>query len=282
MLYETIDLYEYFKIPRNANAGGQLTVYAPSRNGELKEKIRPAAIVCPGGGYGMVSAREAEPVCLKFLAAGYAAFCLNYTTHTAYPVPLIEAAMAAAYVRKNAKKYHVDAEKLCVVGFSAGGHLAGMLAILSNDGAVSAALKGDAELAYVNAAVLCYAVVATDPALTHGSTANIISGGDEALRERLSLEKRVTKNSAPAFIWHTFEDGHVPVENALRLASAYRAAGAACELHVFEHGIHGLSLANEETADAPDTPLYNEHVQAWLPLALGWLKRRGFAVRAAE
>ena len=150
MYHETIDLYEQFQTARGKNAA-TLTVYAPAPNPELSPKARPSALVIPGGGYGMVSSREGEPVCLRLLSEGFAVFCLNYTVNTPFPAPLIEAAMAAAYIRKHAKRYGADSQKLCVFGFSAGGHLAAMLSTMFACEEVQAALKEDASLALVGA-----------------------------------------------------------------------------------------------------------------------------------
>ena len=238
MHYEIIDLYEQFHAARGERAG-TLAVYAPAPNPELAPKARPSALVIPGGGYGMVSSREGEPVCLRLLSEGFAVFCLTYTTNTPFPAPLIEAAMAAAFIRKHAKRYGLNAEKLCVFGFSAGGHLAAMLSTMFACEEVKAALKEDAPLARPDAAVLSYSVITTEKSLTHGSTA----------------------------------------ENSLLLAEAYRRANVPFELHIFERGVHGLSLADGETSEGRGTPLFDENAQAWFPLALAWLRLRGFCVR---
>ena len=253
MFYTTVDLYDYFHIPRGENAGGSLTVYARSRNPENSPRIRPAILIAAGGGYNYLSFREGEPVALKFLAEGYAVFLLNYTICTPYPVPLIEAAMAMKYIRENAQTYAVDADRVCAAGFSAGGHLVGML-------------------------ILSYPVITTG-IRTHGDTANTISGGDPVLAARLSLEKRVTKESSPAFIWHTSEDDCVAVENAFLMAQAYRVAGVPFELHIFEKGGHGLSTSDIEVCNERGCRGDVEAVRMWIPLALNFLKARGFEVR---
>ena len=278
MLYETIDLYEYFSLPRGKNEGGKLTVYAHEHKVKICDKVRPAMLVVPGGGYSFVSERENEPIAIAFFGAGYVAFSLEYTVNTPYPVPLIEGAMAMAFIRLEAEKYGVNPAQVGVIGFSAGGHLAGMLATMFDDEAVCAALKKNAALVRPDAAILSYAVLTTDEKTTHGGTARMISGGDKALREKLSLEKRVTDKSSPAFLWHTVTDGAVPVENALLMALAYRQAGVPFELHIYEEGVHGLSLATLETCDSTDSPSYNESAQSWVQLALTWLKHRGFAI----
>lgn len=276
MIYEKIDLYAALSIPREGRTGGYLTVYARSAYGDLAPKKRPAALILPGGGYGYLSAREAEPVALRFLDRGYVSAVLEYTINTAYPVPLIEAAMAVVYLKSEAEKYAL-AGKVCAVGFSAGGHLAGMLATLFHAEEVKAALGKRAPLARPDAAVLSYPVITTG-IHTHGGTADIISGGDETLRKKLSVEHCVTKDSVPAFIWHTRDDGAVPVQNALLLAAAYTEHGVPYEMHVFESGVHGLSVANTETASPAAPWCVNASVQRWLEMAFYWLESRGFTV----
>ena len=278
MDYKTIDLYEYFSLPRGVNGGGYLTVYARSSITENTPKIRPAVLVIPGGGYGMISEREGEPVSLRFLAEGYAVFQLQYTVNAAYPVPLAEAAMAMAYIRKESGTYGLDGHHVCVVGFSAGGHLAAMLATLYDAPELPACVEG---LVRPDAAILSYAVLTTERGKTHEGTAEVISGGDDALRARLSLETRVSGLSSPAFIWHTGNDDVVPVIGALRYAEACLAAGVDVELHVFERGPHGLSVADIETSDNLEGAEANRSIRAWLPLAFRWLECRGFTVLPA-
>ena len=276
MFHERIDLYEYAGKKRGGAQGGYLTTYCRTTNPENKKKSRPAILVIPGGGYNMNSFREGEPVALRFLAAGFAVFVLQYTVKTAYPVPLFEAAAAMKYIRENAEKYDADPARICALGFSAGGHLAGML---STQGAEDFVATGFGEETIPDAVLLGYPVVTTDEKYTHADTAKNISGGDEKLRARLSVETRVTEKSAPVFLFHTWEDTVVPVENAFLLASAYRKRGVPVEMHVFERGHHGLSVADLETADRPESPSVQENFQQWIPLSLNWLKARGFCVR---
>ncbi len=277
MIYEKIDLYRYFSVERKGAQAGYLTVYARTAESDLAPKRRPAALIVPGGAYLMVSGREAEPVAMRFLSEGYDAFVLDYTVNTPYPVPLLEAGMAMAYIRENAEKFLIDPEQIVACGFSAGGHLTGMLATLFSDEHLIETLGKKAELVRPNAVILSYPVITTAEA-THGDTARTISGGDEALRAQLSLETRVTKDSVPAFIWHTMEDGAVPVLNSLMMADAYRKCGVPFELHIFEKGWHGVSVASIETDPAENVEKIS-HAAAWTSLAFTWLDRRGFKVR---
>lgn len=281
MTYERIDLYAYFGIARGEGREGYLTTYVPfSIENELKPKLRPGMLVIPGGGYWMRSDREKEPVALAFVAKGYCAFALDYTVQAPYPAPLIEAVMAMVYLRENAGKYHLDKEHLAAIGFSAGGHLAGSLSLLFAEPEVRAVLGERINKARPDALILSYPVV-TMGERTHEGTRDVITGGNKELMSRLSLETRVTSAAPPAFLWHTMEDDLVPVENSLMLASAYRSAGAPFALHIFEHGHHGLSLVSPETNDQTEYDAFLSPVGEWLPLALDWLRGRGFAVRPA-
>ena len=101
MIYEKIDLYDYFSVPRNGSKGGELTVYVREKYTEIKDRIRPAMLVIAGGGYNIVSERESEPVALEFLHAGFSAFSLRYSVNTPCPAPILEAGMAMAFIREN-------------------------------------------------------------------------------------------------------------------------------------------------------------------------------------
>ena len=135
MKTERIDLYEHFGIPRPNGAEGYLTTYIIERNKEFSGKrFRPAMLVIPGGGYKMVSAREEEPIALYYLSQGFDAFTLKYSVKPiAFPYQLLEGCMAMAYIRENAEELGVDKEHVSAIGFSAGGHLCGMLGSISDE-----------------------------------------------------------------------------------------------------------------------------------------------------
>ena len=275
MTVQTIDLYENYNIPRNDVSGGYITVYARAESKEVKPRIRPAMLVIPGGGYSMLSDRESEPVALKYLDKGFTSFVLSYSVNAKYPTPLTEAMLAIRYIRENADKYGIDKNKVCAVGFSAGGHLAGLLATVKSDEARS--VNKSMNDIMPNAVILSYPVV-TMGEYTHNGTREVITSGDKTLYEKLSVEKRVDKNSRPAFIWHTCEDDCVAVENSLLLAEAYRRNKVPFALHVFEHGGHGLALCDGETNDftAERRRLYD--VGKWFELSIDWLNSRGIKV----
>lgn len=273
MINEKIDLYEYFGLPRGNANGGYLTVHARTESGEMPRRSRPAMLVIPGGAYSVLSDREGEPVALKFIDRGFSSFVLAYSIQTKYPTPLFEAEMAIAYIKDNADKYNIDVTKVCAIGFSAGGHLAGMLATAKDDetvlGRTSAYLKPAA-------AILSYPVVTLGTA-THGVTRDVITGGDVSMRDRLSVENRVDGNSVPVYIWHTYDDDCVPVENALMLASAYRKQGIPFGMTIFEKGWHGLSISNDEVCEFSDNQRHLYAVGKWVDLACDWLYSRGIS-----
>lgn len=282
MEVKTVNLYEHYNIPANGATGGFLTVYSRAQSKEVKAKSRPAVLVIPGGGYGFVSEREGEPVALAFVGKGYCAFVLDYTVNAAYPVPLIEACMAICYIRENAESYGIDTTKVAAIGFSAGGHLTGMLATMYGEREVRQALGKRAQFVRPDAAVFSYPVVTTEDGYTHENTRRVISADGTLPYEKLSIEKRVTADSVPAFIWHTMEDDCVPVENSFFLASAYRKAGVPFALHIFEKGGHGLSLCNGEVCDNEEAVSRLGRVDKWIELAFDWLELRGFKVRVKD
>ena len=271
MYYETVDLYNYFGLPRTEKAQGYLTVYVPDDEVYPNRK-HPAMLVIPGGAYAFVSPREGEPVALHYLNRDFACFVLKYScAPVRFPAQLIEGAMAVAYIKENAEKFRVIRDKVCAVGFSAGGHLTAMLATVSGRKEVKDALKNRAELAKPDAVILSYPVITSGEFAHRGSIDNLC-GENEKLIKELSLEYRVTADSVPAFIWATADDGGVPSENALMLATAYKRAGVPFELHVFRTGVHGLSIASNITGNSSPA------VAKWLELSDTWLSETGFSI----
>ena len=273
MKIERIDLYDYFNIKRPDGAQGYLTCYLMEKYEEFcPNRTRPAMLVIAGGGYAFVSQREKEPLALFYLSKSFQAFTLDYSiAPIAYPYQLIEGCMAMAYIRENAEKLLVDPEHVASIGFSAGGHLCGMLATLYKEKVVEEFLGERAKLCRPDAVILSYPVISSSDCAHKGSIINL-SGGNEELFEKISLEKQVDSSSSPAFIWATANDGSVPAENSLLMAMAYKKAGVPFELHVFESGIHGLSLCNREVNTI------NVPASTWAEMAVTFLRQRGFDV----
>lgn len=254
------------------NGGGaSLDTYFLERVSGTAARRRPVVIVCPGGGYNHVSSREGGPVALQFAARGFHSCVLKYSVAPAvFPQALLELAKAVTWVRGHADEYLIDTNKVIICGFSAAGHLAGCL------GAFWQKLPGDApdcdaSLRRPNGLILCYPVITSGP-FAHKGSFECLTGGDEALASRLSLENRVTDDMPPVFMWHTCGDMAVPAENSLLFAAALRKHHIPLELHIFPKGPHGLALANEDTASEGKAEGIQPRVQIWIDLAAGWLR----------
>ncbi len=266
MLYKTIKLSE--KYP-----GASLTTYVSDDTSELNMPRRRAVVVCPGGGYRFLSNREAEPIVKMFFAAGLNVFLLRYTVgpEAANYAPLIEASLAIKHIRENADEYNIDPAYVFICGFSAGGHLAASTGTLWNIPEVTAELGNAPEnINRPTGMILCYPVIM----YTHKGSFHNLCGTTEPSDEqinRFSLEKHVSPQTPPAFIWHTFTDKTVIVENSLVFAQKLRENDVPFELHIFPDGCHGLSLANDETC-SQKANLIVPHVQCWIDLAIRWVK----------
>ena len=258
-----------------------LTTYVNDDSPELKMPPRPALVICPGGGYRFCSEREAEPVAMFYLNGGLNVFILRYSVkeNASNFKPLIEAALAIKHVRENAEKYNIDPDRVFIGGFSAGGHLSASAGVLWNIPQVRAALGDCPEgINRPTGMILCYPVISSGPKSHKGSIANLCGSADATDEERLvySIDKHVDKDSSPAFIWHTFNDGTVPVENSLLIASALRENGVPFELHIYPDGPHGLSLCNEQTCSAR-AAMVNPTAATWAQHSLNWI--RSFAAK---
>lgn len=254
----------------------QFTGYVADNSPEMEpDRIRPAILILPGGGYTMTSDREAEPVALQFLSKGFAVFVLRYSVRAShYPVALIEAAEAMRLIRANASEWHVNQTQVAVLGFSAGGHLAANLATSAGDEDIRE--HGlDPDEARPNALMLAYPVITTGQFAHRGSFQYLLGSQahNQAMLDKLSIEKHIDAKTPPVFVWHTMTDAGVPVENTLMLIQACRAAGVSVEAHLFPEGRHGLSLGNEETASHGNRESIVECVQCWPELAEAWLRR---------
>lgn len=214
------------------------------------KKVRPCMLVVPGGGYRYVSSTEADPVARTFYAAGYNVFVLTYTVnYLDEPLklqPLMDIARAVRIIRYHAEKCSVDPDKMAVCGFSAGAHLCASLCVHYSD-------ISDPDPKYApisarpDAAVLGYPVI-TSGEYAHKDSFTALLGADagEKELEYMSLEKHVTDDMPPCFLWQTASDESVPVENSYLFAMACRKAGVPFAHHVFSEGIHGMSVATEE------------------------------------
>ena len=247
---------------------------------ELTKGRRPAMIVFPGGGYQFTSDREAESIASAYFAEGYNCFTVRYITGDRAKVcnPLLDAAAAIAHVRTNAKEYCIDPDKIAVIGFSAGGHLAGFIATQWHCGFIADKLGIDNELCKPNAAILSYPVV-TQNVPTHEGSFNYLLGFErgEELNRFANLDEQVNERTCPCFIWHTATDDAVPVANSLAMAKALTDHKINCELHIFPEGRHGLSRCTVETAPDWGTKEYTlPYVARWMKWSIKWLEQTLF------
>ncbi len=251
-----------------------MTAYLHADSPELSVKPRPAVIVFPGGGLSFLSEREAEPVALSFLARGCNAFVLRYSIGEFghFPLPLLDASMAVAHLRRRADEYHIDKRRIFVAGFSAGGYIAAMLGVRWFEDFI----RDEIDIEYgenrPDGMILAYPVI-TAGEFAHRGTIKISLGAladDDELYAH-SLENLVSDKTPPAFLWHTASDGAVPVENSLMFASALSAHDIMFELHVYPKGPHGLSLATRETS-CGNAGLEDARVAEWIELAAEWIR----------
>ncbi len=233
-------------------------------------RAHPVMIVCPGGGYGMVSQREGIPVAKKYYNAGYSCFVLTYSVGEDARgfSPLRQLAATVAHIRSHAQELHIDPEKIAVIGFSAGGHLACSLGVLYDDPRFLS-VWGREENIRPNAMVLCYPVITADEDTHPGSIHNVSGGAAVGSPEYTywGLNSHVDENTPPVFLWHTAADNCVPVENSLKMASALSRAKVPFELHIFPEGYHGMSVCSREV----DTP--HPYNARWVDMSIAWLNK---------
>jgi acetyl esterase/lipase len=237
-----------------------------------------AIVICPGGGYGGLAGHEGEHYARFLNESGIAGFVLKYRLGSAgyrHPIMLQDAARAVRLVRARAGEWKLDPEHIGIMGSSAGGHLASTLVTHFDAGKPDAADPIERASSRPDLGILCYAVITMGEYTHRGSRSNLL-GNDpspELIRE-VSNELQVTKDTPPCFIWHTYEDNAVPVENSLHFAEALRKAGVPFDLHVYQKGQHGLGLG---------TGVWNpERRHPWTRDLVYWLKVQGFAKAAAE
>ncbi len=240
-------------------------VYLP-----MGDAPRSAIVICPGGGYGNLAIdHEGHQIAEWLNGHGMACFILEYRHRRrgyGHPAPLLDVQRAIRLVRSNRKRWGIDPERVGVIGFSAGGHLASTVSTHFDSGNPQAADPIDRESCRPDFAILCYPVISLIESFTHrGSRRNLLgSDPDSKLVESLSNERQVTPQTPPTFLWHTQEDRGVLVENSVAYFSALNKHRVAAELHVFQRGRHGLGLAKGTTG-----------AEQWPRLCQAWLSEQG-------
>ena len=239
----------------------------------------PFILVVPGGGYDHFGKKEQASVAEFFNSKGFSSAVLYYTLAPfKFPDALLDLARAVAFIRQNAENWHIDSDKICLCGFSAGGHLCASLGCYWNtpllEGLDLNGRKLTTKEIRPDSLCLCYPVISAEKDICHeGSiqrlTENLTESESEELcrktdtdgtiRDAVSLEKHVTETFPKTFMWHTRTDRAVPAENTLRFARSLQKAGIDFEYHLFREGEHGLALAE------------NTPVAHWTTLFLNWL-----------
>lgn len=257
----------------------KLTTYIQEHYKEIDIESRPLVLVCPGGAYAYTSPREGEALAFQFLAMGYHAAVLNYSCAPAvYPTALTELAYSIKLIREHAEEWHVNPRQIIVLGCSAGGHLTASMGVFWEEDLLAEALGvKNKEMLRPDGLILCYPVITSGGFAHRGSIQNLLGIGEEELDERknpliekMSLENQVSAKTPPTFIWATYTDGSVPVENSLLFVNALRKAGVTTEFHMYPCGGHGLSLATYLTGSVA----VQEEVATWIKLVHTWIENR--------
>ena len=229
-----------------------------------------AIVVCPGGGYqGLAIDKEGYAVAKWLNTLGVSAFVLKYRLGPRYhhPIELGDAQRAIRMVRSRAAEYGLQPDRIGIMGFSAGGHLASTAGTHFDAGSSGAADPIDRLSSRPDFMVLCYPVISFGTFAHVGSRKNLLGDNpDPLLVENLSNELQVTKDTPPTFLFHTTTDSTVPVENSVMFYSALRKAGVPAEMHIYERGPHGVGLAQSDPV-----------LSSWPGRLADWLRIHGWA-----
>ena len=267
MIHEIIYLKDHFK---NINTAANLTTYCPLNYPYSKGRKRKVMLIIPGGGYSHVAEREAEPIALNLLQNDIACFILRYTIAPfEEPTPLDEVYASLIFIRRNAEKYNIDIDKIGVIGFSAGGHLAASCAAYENDPYYAELLCAEQKELKTNILCLSYPVITMKEA-SHVGTRLERTHGNLELINKYSIEDHITPAFPKTFIWLTSTDTSVPPENSILLASNLLKNNVTCELHMYPMGPHGLSLANKITREGTMLEEYPV-VNTWIKHCLDFI-----------
>ncbi len=230
-----------------------------------------AMVICPGGGYAHLAGHEGNDYALWLNQHGIACFVLKYRLGSngyRHPAMLNDAARAVRWVRAHAGEFKVDTQRVGIMGSSAGGHLASTLLTHYDSGDTSSIDPVERQSSRPDLGILCYAVISLGEFAHKGSRDNLLGKNPSPeLVKLLSNELQVTTNTPPCFIWATFEDKTVPMENSLMFAGALRKNHVPFDLHIYQKGGHGMGLA--------DKPPF-AHPHPWADDCLFWLKTQGF------
>ena len=245
-----------------------ITPYLPDAN----NATGAAMLICPGGGYEHLAPHEGRDYALWLNQHGVTCFVLKYRLGLNgyhYPAEFQDVTRAMRWVRAHAADYKIDPHRIGIMGSSAGGHLAATLLTHFDDGDANSGDPVERQSSRPDLGILCYAVITMNDQFTHqGSKRNLLGKHPSpALVKLLSDELQVTTNTPPCFLWTTFEDKTVPMENTMMFAEALRKNHVPFALHIYEKGGHGMGLA--------DKPPFT-HPHPWANDCLFWLRQQGY------
>ena len=292
MITKTFDL--------RGDASSRLDAYVLNHEISYKRfRTRPAVLIIPGGGYLTRATREQELVAARFLGFGYHAFVLQYATYFVerpegtkspvlnegahFPAPLIDLMTAMRIINDHAEEWDIDKSRIYVLGFSAGGHLAGSLAEKWDQADLLNCAHATAEQTRPAGVLMCYPMISASvcqglarlPRDLQGLLSYMnqgIFGTDKPSREQMDaidLRRGVRADMPRTFVWHTAQDEVAPPLETLQFVTKLLEAGVSCEMHLYQTGAHGLVFADKEIALVPED--INYQVSLWFPSALAWL-----------
>lgn len=262
----TIDLWDGVAPGHKTGFAPPLLHYYPTKN----KCGRGAVVICPGGAYVTRAQHEGRGYAEYLNSIGLDAFVLDYRVKPyTFPYPLLDARRAVRYVRKNAELYGIDADKIAIMGSSAGGHLAALTSTYKSPVSGEGVDELDEVDFMPNAQILCYPVL--DIMGHPGSFLNLL-GPAYATHKKVTPTLLADKDTPPLFLWHTSSDAGVDVNNSLRYAERLHEFGVPIELHIYPVGGHGLGLANDELHNCPYVRGWADNLKSWL-LQIGFLNK---------
>lgn len=231
------DLSDEFK---NSNAFFEFYELDYTKEFGVRNCPRPGLLIIPGGAYKFVSLREGEPIALRMLTEGFNCFVLTYTVNEKYPTPQKEVAFTMNYINEHRSEFDLLNINLSLIGFSAGGHLVASIGEYYPE--LADFLHINKENIKPYAVILGYPVITSDHKYYNKETIDTIAGEDKELLEKMSLEKHVTSDFPPTYLFSTYDDNDVPIKNSELFIEALKKNKVPFKAHIFDSGYHGGSL----------------------------------------
>ena len=251
-----------------------LRPYLLDNSEEIEPNRRhPLVILLPGGAYRFRSFREEEPVAVRLMSLGMSVCAVEYAVApNIFPAAMLQVFRAIAYAREHSEQWHIDPDRIIVMGFSAGGHLAASTGVFWSKPFYAGKIGLTPEQVKPNALALGYPVITSGQHAHKESIRNLLGEEIDIFSQTVSLELQVNKQEPPAFIWHTWYDAAVRVENALLFAMALRKVDVPVALHIVTRGAHGLSLSNDQVY-GPDNLNARSDTARWVDLFSDWQRQ---------